>query len=156
MSIYLLTSSMYVHLVLQKNFELCSHYLLFMTLNMNSSLKSNIQAQKWDSVSINEGSKLRDRCKWWLPLLIVFVVSYTRNFCLKGRFAQSHDGCTICFSNPQITATNYYFTIMTIAEKCRLVFKLISVLTSILICLKCRLLPNGTRSKKDIPTKFEM
>lgn len=144
------------HLVLQKNFELCSQCLLFMALTMNSNLKSNVQAQKkWVSVSTNEGSKLRDRCKWWLPLPMVFVVSYTRNLCLKGRFAQSHDGCTICFSNPQITATNYYFTIITIAEKFRLVFKLISVLTSILICLKCRLLPNGTRSKKDIPTKFK-
>lgn len=112
------------------------------------------KCKRWVSVSTNKDSKLRHRCKWWLPLLMVFVVSYTRNLCLKGRFALSHDGRTICFSNPQITATNYYSAIITTAEKLRLVFKLISVLTSILICLKCRLLPNGMCSKKDIPTKF--
>ena len=110
--------------------------------------------KRWVSVSTNKSSNLRHRCKWWLPLLMVFVVSSTRHLCLKGRFALSHDGCTICFSNPQITATNYYSAIITIAEKLRLVFKLISVLTSILICLKCHLLPNGMCSKKDIPTKF--
>lgn len=107
------------------------------------------------SFCIHKGPKLRDKCKQWLPLFMVFVVSYTGNLCLKGRFALSQDSCTICFSNPQITATNYYSAIIIIAEKSRLVFKTVSVLTSILICLKCRLLPNGTHSKKeDILTKL--
>lgn len=71
------------HLVLQKNFELCSQCLLFMALNMNSSLKSNVQAHKKNeflSLQMKAQSSETDAndgflCLWslWFPTLEICV-----------------------------------------------------------------------------------
>jgi hypothetical protein len=87
--------------------------------------------KRWTSVS-TKGSWLRDKFRQQPPLLNVFVVSYTGNLYFKGRFTLGQGGFTICLSNPQIPSINYYSATTIITETLRLVFKMISVLTSIL------------------------